>query len=363
MDLSFYRKIDWVLLIPVFLLVMIGLFTLYAINLNVDQPDLALFNRQFVFAVLGFIIMILLLFSNYRLWHGFSVLVYLVSVFLLIAVLWWGSTIRGTTGWFQFFGFSFQPVELAKIGLILILARLYNFRPVRISALKSFFYSLFLAVIPIGLVIAQPDFGSAFILMAIWIGFFALNHLNKKILFYLVIIGLIILFLLWNYMLVEYQKERIMTFLNPSSDPLGKGYNLKQSIVAVGSGGIWGKGLGFGSQSQLHFLPVTETDFIFATICEYFGFLGSLLVIFLYGTILIRIIKIMGKASDNFSLYLVYGFGLLIFFHMIINIGMNIGLLPVTGLPLPFLSYGGSFLVSCLAGMGLIASVNRLQVE
>ncbi len=172
------------------------------------------------------------------------------------------------------------------------------------------------------------------------------------------IIFLAVSFVLWNFVLVDYQKDRISTFLNPLEDPLGQGYNLRQSLVAVGSGSFWGRGLGLGTQSQLRFLPEIGTDFIFANIAETLGFLGAFIVLLFFFFLLAKILSLMRDCRDSFGLLLVYGVGSIYFIHIVFNIGMNIGLFPVAGLPLPFLSYGGSFLITCLIGAGIIESVS-----
>lgn len=203
----------------------------------------------------------------------------------------------------------------------------------------------------------QPDFGSAMIIFLLWFTLLIIVGTRKSFIF-LMVISLILSFTFaWFFMFKDYQKHRILTFVNPANDPLGRGYNLTQSKIAAGSGKLFGKGLGFGSQTQLKFLPESQTDFIFAVICEELGFVGAIIVLSLLFVVLYRILRIAYEAKDDFSLVICLGIFIIIFLHSIINIGMNIGLAPVMGISLPFVSYGGSFLVVCLFMIGLVQSV------
>ncbi|MFH1890176.1 MAG: rod shape-determining protein RodA [Candidatus Kuenenbacteria bacterium] len=355
--LSNIKKFDWVLFIPVLLLVLFGLSSIYSMTINVENSNLALFDKQLLFSVIGFILLFLFSFLNYRSLKNYTAILYTSSVALLIAVLFFGQTIRGTTGWFSFWEFSFQPIELMKFTLVIVLAHFYHSKYKKFNWTKLFFLSGLITLVPVILAMRQPDFGSAFILIIIWMAFFLLLGLKKKQIILFVILILISLAIFWNFILVDYQKDRIMTFLDPGHDPLGRGYNVRQSIIAVGSGKLIGRGLGLGTQSQLRFLPEIATDFIYANVSESLGFLGSVMMVLFFAFLFIKLLLIIKNTNNSFGLYLVYGFGIIFFAQAIINIGMNIGLMPVTGLPLPFVSYGGSFLVSCLISMGLIESV------
>jgi len=359
--LLYLKKIDWLLLVPALLLALIGLATLYTGTLNVENPDWTFFNKQLIFFIIGFVIMIGASAIDYRVWRNYSLILYLGSIILMVAVLLWGTTIRGTMGWFYFLGFGLQPVELAKFILVIALAYVYTKRKGSEDRPVTMIIVAALTIIPTVLAMLQPDFGSAIVLVAIGLGFFGLVSMKKKHLLFL-LVGLVLAsILLWNFVLLDYHQDRILTFINPMRDPLGEGYNVRQSIIAVGSGQLLGRGLGLGTQSQLQFLPETQTDFIFSTIAETLGFLGACLVIIFFVLLFLRIVFIMREAKDDFSLYLVYGFGLIFFVQMVINIGMNIGLLPVAGLSLPFVSYGGSFLIMCMLAVGVIESVRLRQ--
>ncbi|NMB47947.1 rod shape-determining protein RodA [Candidatus Kuenenbacteria bacterium] len=359
--LRFIKEIDWLLLVPVLLLVFLGLATLYTANLNVENPDWTVLNKQLISFSIGMVSLLALAFFDYRRLASHSLALYVLTILLLAAVLVWGKTIRGTTGWFSILGFSFQPVELAKLSLIIALASFYSRRRGREKTGGAIFLSVILTLIPVGLTMLQPDFGSAAILLSIGGAYFIFLSLKPKQIIFLMLIVIVVATMIWNYVLVDYQKNRILVFLDPARDPLGRGYNVRQSIIAVGSGQFLGRGLGVGPQSQLRFLPETATDFIFATICEALGFLGGTVILIIFIWLFFRMLNIINKARDNLSAYLVFGFLVAFFVQTAINIGMNIGILPVTGLPLPFVSYGGSFLIISLSMIGVIESVVRRQ--
>ncbi len=359
--LGYIKKYDWLLLIPALLLVLFGLATLYGGTLNVENPDWTFFNKQLSFFIVGLGLLVLASVVDYRQWRTYALALYGVAVILMVAVLQWGETIRGTTGWFYILGFGLQPAELMKFVLVLALAYVYAKRKDRQREWTTIVLMAVMTLIPVVLAILQPDFGSAIIMMGIGVGFYALINMKMKHLLFILIGVVLASILMWNFILLDYQQERISTFINPMQDPLGKGYNVRQSIIAVGSGELIGRGLGLGTQSQLQFLPETFTDFIFASIAETLGFLGTCLILFFFMVLFIRIVLIMKESRDSFSIYLVYGFGLIFFMQTMINIGMNMGILPVAGLSLPFVSYGGSFLVMCMLALGIIESVRLRQ--
>ena len=352
------KKFDFMLFAPVLLLVIFGLSSIYSMTLNVENPDLTLFNKQIIFAIIGFVLLFFFSFFDYRFWKNYTVFLYLSANIFLAAVLFFGQTIRGTSGWFNFWGISFQPVEFAKFSLVIALAHFYNLKYKKLGLTSLFFFSGLIAILPIALTIFQPDFGSAFILIIIWFGFFILFGIKKKqFLYFLALIATVAL-ILWNFILFDYQQNRILVFVDPGRDPLGSGYNVRQSIIAVGSGKFTGRGLGLGTQSQLRFLPEIATDFIYANISESLGFYGATMVVVFFTYLFAKLLLIIKKAEDDFGAYLVYGFLIIFFSQTFIHIGMNIGLFPVAGLPLPLVSYGGSFLVVCLVGIGIVESVS-----
>lgn len=359
--LSYLKKIDWLLLVPALLLILLGLVSLYTGTLNMENPDWTLFNKQLVFFVIGSVIMIIASAVDYRLWRNYSLILYVASVILLAAVLFWGTTIRGTTGWFYFLGFGLQPVELVKFILVIVLAYIYSKRKGYEDRWTTIIMAAIVTLIPASLAMRQPDFGSAAVLMAVGLAFFGLLSMRSKHLIILLVGIIIISIVAWNFLLLDYQQERILTFLNPMRDPLGDGYNVRQSMIAIGSGQFFGRGLGLGTQSQLRFLPETQTDFIFASIAETLGLVGVVLVVVLFSLLFFRIIYIMRHARDDFSCYVIYGFGVIFFIQAIINIGMNLGIMPVAGLSLPFVSYGGSFLIMSMLAIGVIESIRLRQ--
>ena len=270
-----------------------------------------------------------------------------------------GSTIRGTRGWFSLGWASFQPVELAKIFLIIILADIYSRQARTINQFKHLFLIGLVALLPFILAASQPDFGSAMVLFFIWLISFFLVTKNKKHII-LVLASVVLLFsAAWFFIFQDYQQDRIKAFVNPAFDPLGRGYNVRQSIIAVGAGRLTGRGLGFGSQSQLKFIPESQTDFIFSVIAEELGFVGVVMVLALFLFLFYRLYKIALLSPDDFGLFLVVLIAILIFIHSFVNIGMGLGLLPVTGISLPFVSYGGSFMVVMLILIGLVLNIYK----
>jgi len=292
----------------------------------------------------------------------YSTTLYFVTIAVLFLVLLFGTTVNGTAGWLSFGIFQIQPVEIAKVTLIIFLASFISKKKSELGEWVRVIASLVLTAVLILLVLRQPDLGSSLVLAAIWIGMILASGIRFKHFVVLACIGAGLVFASW-FALADYQKDRIETFLHPESDPQGSGYNVLQAMVAVGSGGISGKGLGYGSQSQLSFLPEKHTDFIFAVVSEELGLIGAWFVIGLYGVLLFRIQRIARQANDNFGYLVALGVMIMIFFQVMINIGMNIGLLPVTGLPAPLLSYGGSSLLSVFLSLGLLLNISSKKKE
>ncbi|NTW27735.1 MAG: rod shape-determining protein RodA, partial [Candidatus Moranbacteria bacterium] len=265
---------------------------------------------------------------------------------------------RGTAGWIGIGSFHIQPVEIAKLSLVIFLASFISQKKMELGETGRLVASLILSGSMILLVIKQPDFGSAMVLTGIWIGMTLISGVSAKKIMLMVIAGIIISVGSW-FLMQPYQKNRLLSLVKPGSvDIRGAGYNVNQSMIAVGSGGVTGKGIGHGSQSQLNFLPEKHTDFIFASIAEELGLLGSFFVIGLYGIMFYRMRIIAMSAPDNFGFLIVIGVMLMFFVQVWENIGMNIGIMPVTGIPLPLLSYGGSSLIVVMASIGILSSIN-----
>ncbi len=351
------RRIDWVLLGATLLLIAVGLAALYSVTLNVEQPRIDKFYRQLVSFGIGLVVLLAVLTFDYRFLRSYSWFIYGAGLLMLLALFVAGITIRGTTGWFSILGRTFQPVELVKVILVIALARFLadnlddsgSWRVIRLSGL--------IVVIPAALVLWQRDLGSALILIAGWLGLLLFLRIPLRRLG-LILLGFGVVAGLSWFVLKDYQRERILTFLDPGRDPLRSGYNIRQAIVAIGSGKLFGRGLGLGTQSQLNFLPTQDTDFIFAVVAEELGLFGVLLLLFLFAVFLLRLIRQIDETRDAFGSLLLAGLLVLFAVEIIVNIGGNVGLLPITGTPLPFLSFGGSALISSMFAVGIVLSVH-----
>jgi rod shape determining protein RodA len=275
---------------------------------------------------------------------------------MLTALFVAGSIFKGARSWFNLGAFAFQPVDFVKVILVIILAKYFSRRHIEIANIRHILVSGFYTFIIFILVFLQPDFGSAIIIFLIWLFMVLFSGISKKHLALVLLSGLLVFCGLWFFVFKDYQKARIITFIHPLTDIRGAGYNSYQSTIAVGSGQILGKGVGLGSQSKLKFLPEYETDFIFAAFSEEWGFVGVIVLFALYGVIFWRIIDISKKGATNFET--LYGLGLASIFiiHFIIHVGMNVGLLPVTGITMPFMSYGGSHMLAEFLGIGILFS-------
>ncbi|MFB6225992.1 MAG: FtsW/RodA/SpoVE family cell cycle protein [Candidatus Paceibacteria bacterium] len=354
----YLQEYDWLLVVSVIFLVSIGLAAIYSVDLS-RGDQLNFIYTQLAAAGLGAVAMIVGGSMHIAVYKKYSRLFYFFSILLLVGVLFFGVTVSGTKGWYRFMGLSFQPVEVGKIGLILIMSLLTTEVGRRFYELKFFASSIFLTALIVGPVLLQPDLGSAMILIGIWVSYLLFTGVKKKYLLGLFVSFVAVALLGWSFVLADYQKERFVTFLNPQKDPLGAAYNLRQSIIAIGSGGWFGRGLGFGSQSQLKFLPEAHTDFVFSVIAEELGFIGSLLVILPFFVLVWRLIKIAAESKDEFGSYLVFGIAAFFLIQFFLNIGSAIGLAPIVGVTLPFVSYGGSSLVINLFLIGVVESVVR----
>lgn len=351
------RSFDWVLFGAVFLLVLIGLTAIYSVSLGYEPPDFENFRKQIISLIVGSGLGFVVASMNYSAFRLYSRYIYWGAVMLLVLVLLFGTTVRGTTGWFNFFGFSFQPVELAKVALLLFLAKFFANRFQQFHEIRHIVVSLVGMLILISLVLMQPDVGSSLVLVGLWGVLLFLSGVRWRYWLLLLLVFLFVVLILWFGVFEEFQKNRILTFINPELDPLGSGYNVTQAIIAIGSGGFLGQGLGFGSQSQLKFIPESQTDFIFAVVAEELGLVGVILVLVLYLVVFWRLLRAAKRAPDDFGMYFLLGIAVLFLIHLTVNVGMNLGLLPVTGISLPFLSYGGSFLIISLLLIGMAQSV------
>jgi len=354
------KKLDWILIGAVLALCVIGLLTLYSVNYG--KPGFVFFQKQAFFVFLGLAAMVAMslldarIFKNYP---SFLIAIYAVGMALLVLVLIFGKITRGASSWFRIGELSFEPVELTKLIVILILAKYFSFRHVEMYRIRHIIASGIYVILPIVLILLQPDLGSAMILGVIWIGLVILAGIKIRHLVLVLLIAALVFGFAWVGALKQYQKDRILTFLNPQRDPFGSSYNLIQSKIAIGEGGIFGRGLGQGIQGRLDFLPEKHSDFIFAAFAEEWGFAGVVFLLSIYGIIFFRLIKISLQSQNNFSRIFSAGVCLMIFAEIFINIGMTLGLLPITGISLPFVSYGGSGLLIHFLALGIVQSIAR----
>jgi rod shape determining protein RodA len=347
-----YQSLDAALLIPVCFISVAGMITM---NSFVEQSRF--FERQIIWFVVALVLCITVSQIDMRILRRkeSSLLLFVATCFVLLFVLLTGP-VKGARSWFNLGAFAFQPVDFVKIVLIIILSKYFSRRHIEIANVRHILVSGFYAFVFFALVMLQPDFGSGIILFAIWFGMVLVSGISKKHLLAVFLIGVISFSGLWLFVFKEYQKARIMTFIHPLTDLQGAGYNAYQSTIAVGSGGIWGKGVGYGTQSKLQFLPEYETDFIFAAFSEEWGFVGALILFVLYGILFWRILDIARKGASNFETFFGFGVAIMILSHLIVHVGMNIGVMPVTGITMPFMSYGGSHLLAEFCALGIIMS-------
>jgi rod shape determining protein RodA len=351
------KNFDWILFFAVIFLCAMGLAAIYSVALSQQDTEFFNFKKQLISLAVGVVIIFVMAVSNYRLLKNYRRPIYLIGLAFLAGVLIFGQTIRGTKGWYSLGPINFQPVELAKICLLVLMASYISEKSGIHFRFRNLISISLLGGLYVALVMLQPDLGSAMILFFLWLSLLFFGNVPKKYIA-LILLAIILLGVLgWSFALQDYQRERVLTFIEPERDPLGQGYNVAQAVIAVGSGGLFGRGLGFGSQSQLKFLPESETDFIFAVIAEELGLVGVAIMLALFGVVFWRLIKICRKAGDDFSLLLVLGVAMFIFIQVGINVTMNLGWFPVTGITLPFLSYGASSLLIFLILIGIAESV------
>ncbi len=357
---SFFHVFDITLFGGMVCILLAGLFTMSSF-----QAGDSYFWKQGLWIILSLSVFIFVSKFEYRFLKQTQIVVILYSLLLSILTLLFiiGSTSKGAESWFKVAGIAFQPSDLMKLVLIIVLAKYFSRRHIAIANIRHIIVSGVYAFIPFVLVVLQPDFGSAMVLFSIWFGMVLVSGISKKHLFAVIAIGVITFSLAWKFAFKPYQKARIMNFVYPLQDIRGTGYNAYQSTIAVGSGGLYGKGVGFGTQSRLNFLPEYRTDFIFAAFAEEWGFIGSLLLLLFFGIILYKLAVFALVADSTFEALFTYGVIIWISTHIIINIGMNIGIMPVTGIPLPLMSYGGSHLLAECIALGMCVAMRRYARE
>jgi rod shape determining protein RodA len=355
----FWKDFDWLLLIAALCLCAISLTEIYSSTMA--QPTENFFLRQLAWICVGIVALFVVAAIDYHLIAEHIPWLYIVALGALLYTLALGHTVAGSKSWVALGRIAFQPSELTKMVTVVALARyLSELRSSRYMNYRQIAKAGLIGLVPMGLVALQPDLGTALTyLPAVAVGFF-IRGVRPAVLVSLVIGFLLVLPVSW-LVLKPYQKERILTFLDPERDPLGKGYQVTQSKIAIGSGGLFGKGVFNGSQNQLGFLPTRHTDFIFSVVGEELGFAGVIVTLGLLGFIIFRSIYNAQTARDNLGLFIVMGVVGIYFFHLIVNVGMVIGFMPTTGIPLPFMSYGGSSILTAFIALGLVLSVRRCR--
>lgn len=349
-------RTSWPLLATAVVISLIGVVTMHPFD---GSPSLA--PRQLIFVALGCIVFVGCAALDLRFIRRTPAIIagYLSAIVLLVLVLIVGDTIMGAKSWFDLGFFAFQPADLAKLALIALLAKYFSRRHVEMGNFRHIIVSGAYTAVIVLLVLVQPDLGTAVILMTVWFGMVLVSGIPLRHLAVVGMMGLAAAAGLWMFGLKEHQRERIATFLNPAADITGAGYNAYQAMVASGSGELWGKSIGYGTQSKLRFLPEYQTDFIFAAFMEEWGFVGVVLLLGLFGFLLFQLISIARTAATNFDALFTIGVLIFLLAHIGFHAGINLGLLPVTGTTIPFMSSGGSHLIIEFAALGIVASLAR----
>ncbi len=349
--LNHLKNLDWIIVGVASLLAAIGLVSIHGSTL---------FSRQALFLGLGILLMIVVSFFDWRILKEDSYLVlllYSTGILLLLGLFVFAPAIRDVRRWYDFGIVSFDPVEYVKIVLIILLAKYFSGRHVEMYKFSHIILSGMYVAIPAVITLFQPDLGSALVLISLWIGILFISGIKTKHLIILFLIGVILFSLGWAFVLKDYQKARLTGFLEPRLDPQGINWNPEQAKIAIGSGGIFGQGIGEGPQTRYGFLPETETDFIFSALAEETGLIGVIIILTLFSLLIWRILRIALRAPDNFSRLFCSGFVIILLVQVFVNIGMNQGLLPIVGIPLPLVSYGGSNLIFTFIALGIIQSI------
>jgi rod shape determining protein RodA len=353
-DRAQLREIDWVLVALMVINSLAGVLLIYSASNDTGGGHAW---KQLAWMAVSLAVFFLTIFIDYKVWMAFAPYIYVLFLLFMAGILVFGRTVAGSRSWIRIAFMGGQPSEIAKIVVLLLLARLYS--EYRASHVSTGMIGLTLGVVgaPVGLILLQPDFGTAMCFMPILFGALVLGGLKKKTVAIFLIGALVLGAAGWIFFLKDYQKKRIEVMINPSKDPRGAGYHVLQSRIAIGSGGFAGKGFLKGTQSGLKFLPARHTDFIFAVLGEDFGFLGIAVVLGLYFAMLARMFRSVGKSRDRSGIYIAFLAASVVSFQFLVNVLMIVGLLPITGIPIPLLSYGGSSLVATYFAVGLVVNV------
>lgn len=353
---GFLKKLDVTLFLAMVAITLAGLFTMSSF-----QGHDSYFWKQGLWIAISLTVFFIASRFEYRFLKQTRTVVAIYGVLLCTLLLLFilGHVAKGAESWFRLGGLAFQPTDLMKLGLVIVLAKYFSRRHVEIANIRHIIVSGIYAFIPFVLVVLQPDFGSAMVLFFIWLGLVVVSGISIRHLLFVFMIGALIFTLAWKFAFKPYQKARIINFVHPLQDIRGTGYNAYQSTIAVGSGGLLGKGVGYGTQSRLNFLPEHRTDFIFAAYAEEWGFIGTMLLLVFFLIIFFKLAVYAFVADSTFEALFTYGVMIWLITHVAINIGMNIGIMPVTGIPLPLMSYGGSHLLAECLALGICAGMRR----
>jgi rod shape determining protein RodA len=355
MSVKFIRRFDWIMFLCMVSLVGLGMLMIYSATYQTSRADL--WQRQAEWFILGMICYFIIIRIDYRFFTDFALIFYILSLVLLVAVLIFGRRISGARSWFALGYFNFQPSESAKILAIIMLAQYLGEENRTYLVFKDFLMAGLIMGAPMLLIMLQPDFGTTLTLVPPLILLMFLAGMRYKLILLAILGGIASMPVGWLF-LKQYQRNRILTFIDPTIDPLGSGYQILQSKIAVGSGGIFGKGLfSKARQAYLDFIPEKQTDFIFSILAEAFGLVGVLTALALYFILITRILNAARQARDRTGTFIIMGILSVFFFHVLVNVGMVVGLMPITGLPLPLMSYGGSSLFSTMVGLALVMNI------
>ncbi len=357
---TIFSKIDWSLVLVIIVLNTIGLINLYSATHGISGEEMGgLFYQQIVWLLVGWGMYFIITLIDYQFLSRLAYAIYILNLLALLGVTFFGKVAYGAQRWIELFFFRYQPSETMKLAVIILFSHTLSEKSATGPGMsfKDLLWPLFLLGLPFALVVEQPDLGTAMMLLAIGGSMLLFIKVRKSIIITALLAVSIAAPLAWNFGLRDYQKNRVLTFLSPTNDPRGTGYNSIQSKIAVGSGKFWGKGFRKGTQAQLEFLPERHTDFIYSVLSEEWGLVGSVIVLTCFMILYLIATKIANQANDKFAALLTVGVMAYVFWHMFINIGMVIGVLPIVGIPLPLLSYGGTSMLTTMCGLGIVSSV------
>lgn len=363
MEKKWFSQFNWWLFFIILLISGVGVVIIYSANHGRPEAFFQkLYLKQIFWIVYGLVALSVAVMIDYRIWSRYAYFIYMVTFAALIYTLFFGNVASGARRWIHLGPLVIQVSEFAKFALIIVLAKVFENKKYKgnyglINLIKPAFFTGLICY----LIALQPDLGTAMIILFVFFVFIIASELNPSTLFKIFSAGLLSIPVLWSF-LKDYQKTRVLTLFNPDLDPLGAGYHSIQSKIAIGSGGLWGQGLFAGSQSRLNFLPEKHTDFIFSVFAEETGFVGVMILLILYLIIVLKGLNIALRASDRFGTFLALGIIGSMAFYIIVNIGMTVGLFPITGIPLPLLSYGGSSLITTYFALGLLLNIEMRRI-